>query len=284
VSAAPSDALLAVEHLTTVFDLPSGVVHAVNDISFHVMPGETLGVVGESGSGKSMTALSIMRLVRPPGRIAGGTIAFRGRSLLALSEREMRRIRGAEIALVFQEPMTALDPVITVGDQVAESLIVHGRAGRREARRRAIDLLKAVRIPNAEQRARDYPHQLSGGMRQRALIASALACNPSLLIADEPATALDVTIQAEILDLLREMKATFGLSMLLITHDLGVIAETADRVVVMHNGRIVEQGAVRDILRRPQDPYTRRLLASIPGESLNTAGGREPAAPSSREG
>jgi len=283
VSAAPSDALLAVEHLTTVFDLPSGVVHAVSDISFHVMPGETLGVVGESGSGKSMTALSIMRLVRPPGRIAGGTITFRGRSLLALSEREMRRIRGAEIALVFQEPMTALDPVITVGDQVAESLIVHGRAGRREARRRAIDLLKAVRIPNAEQRARDYPHQLSGGMRQRALIASALACNPSLLIADEPATALDVTIQAEILDLLREMKATFGLSMLLITHDLGVIAETADRVVVMHNGRIVEQGAVRDILRRPQDPYTRRLLASIPGESLNTAGGHEPAAPSSSE-
>jgi peptide/nickel transport system ATP-binding protein len=265
VNGAPAEALLAVEHLTTVFDLPSGVVRAVDDVSFQLMPGETLGVVGESGSGKSMTALSIVRLVRPPGRIAGGTIVFKGRDLLTLAEPEMRAVRGAEIGLVFQEPMTALDPVVTVGSQIAEGLIVHGRAGRREAWTQAIELLRSVRIPNPERRARDYPHQLSGGMRQRALIASALACNPSLLIADEPATALDVTIQAEILDLLREMKAKFRLSMLLITHDLGIIAETADHVVVMHAGRIVERGPVRDILRHPQHPYTQRLLAAIPG-------------------
>jgi len=263
----PNSPLLRVQDLTTTFALPTGVVKAVDHVSLELRRGETLGLVGESGSGKSMTALSIMRLVRPPARIAAGRIMFNRRNLLTLSERGMRAIRGAEIALVFQEPMTALDPVLTVGDQVAESLVVHGRAGKREARMRAIDLLTAVRIPNAEQCARDYPHQLSGGMRQRALIASALACTPSLLIADEPATALDVTIQAEILDLLREMKAKFRLSMLLITHDLGVVAETADRVLVMYEGRIVEHGPVRDILRRPQHPYTQRLLSSIPGES-----------------
>ena len=240
--------MLTVAHLTTVFDVPGGPVAAVDDVSFEVRAGETLGLVGESGSGKSVTALSIMRLVQPPGRIAGGSIHFR-----------------AVISLIFQEPMTALNPVFTVGDQIAEALLVHGRADRRAAKIRAVELLRAVKIPDPGARVRDYPHQLSGGMRQRVLIAMALACSPSLVIADEPTTALDVTIQAEILGLLREMKAAFDLSLLLITHDLGVIAETADRVAVMYAGRIVEEGPVRAIFREPQHPYTRGLLASIPG-------------------
>jgi oligopeptide/dipeptide ABC transporter ATP-binding protein len=258
------ESLLHVDHLTTVFDLPPHPVRAVDDVSFDVRAGETLGLVGESGSGKSVTGLSIMRLVQPPGRIASGSITFKGRDLLMLNESAMRTVRGAEIALIFQEPMTALDPVFTIGDQIAETLLVHGRASRRDARRRAIDLLETVRIPHAGTRVDDYPHQLSGGMRQRVLIAIALACKPSLIIADEPTTALDVTIQAEILRLLREMKATFGLSLLLITHDLGVIAETADHVAVMYAGRIVEHGPVRAIFREPQHPYTRGLLASMP--------------------
>jgi oligopeptide/dipeptide ABC transporter ATP-binding protein len=258
-------ALLTVDHLTTVFDLSSGAAPAVNDVSFEIAAGETLGLVGESGSGKSVTALSIMRLVQPPGRIAGGRILFKGRDLLALSERDMRAVRGAEIALVFQEPMAALNPVFTVGDQIAEALLVHQRATRREARARAVELLDAVRVPDPSARVHDYPHQLSGGMRQRVLIAIALACHPALLIADEPTTALDVTIQAQILDLLREMKAAFNLALLLVTHDFGVIAETADRVAVMYAGRIVEEGPVRAIFRHPQHPYTRGLLASIPG-------------------
>jgi oligopeptide/dipeptide ABC transporter ATP-binding protein len=257
--------LLRVERLTTVFDTAKGPVSAVDEVSFEIRAGETLGLVGESGSGKSVTALSIMRLVQPPGRIAGGRITFKGRDLLALDERTMRTVRGADIALIFQEPMTALNPVFRVGDQIAETLLVHGRATRREAKAKSIELLRAVRIPNAESRITDYPHQLSGGMRQRVLIAMALACQPSLVIADEPTTALDVTIQAEILDLLREMKTAFNLSLLLITHDLGVIAETADRVAVMYAGRIVETGAVRDIFRHPGHPYTRGLLASMPG-------------------
>ena len=264
------DPLLRVDHLTTVFDLPSGPVPAVNDVSFEIQHGETLGVVGESGSGKSVTAFSIMRLVQPPGRIAAGGVYFKGRDLLALSEREMQRVRGAEISLIFQEPMTALNPVFTIGDQLRETLLVHGRATRGESRRRAIELLEAVRIPDAARRVNDYPHQLSGGQRQRVLIAMALACKPALVIADEPTTALDVTIQAQILDLLREMKSAFSLSLLLITHDLGVIAETADRVAVMYAGRIVEQGAVRDIFRQPQHPYTRGLLASMPGGAPGT--------------
>jgi oligopeptide/dipeptide ABC transporter ATP-binding protein len=266
-----AETLLSVAHLTTAFDLPGGSVPAVDDVSFEVRAGETLGLVGESGSGKSVTALSIMRLVQPPGRIASGHVWFKGRDLVALRESEMRAIRGAEIALIFQEPMTALNPVFTIGDQIAETLLVHGRATRRAAKSQAVGLLEAVRIPDAAARVRDYPHQLSGGMRQRVLIAMALACRPSLVIADEPTTALDVTIQAQILDLLREMKAAFGLSLLLITHDLGVIAETADRVAVMYAGRIVEQGPVRAILRDPGHPYTRGLLASIPGAS---GGGR----------
>jgi len=260
-----NEPLLRVAHLTTTFDTAAGPVAAVDDVSFEIRPGETLGLVGESGSGKSVTALSIMRLVQPPGRIAAGQVDFKGRDLLALGERDMQAVRGAEISLVFQEPMTALNPVFTIGDQIAETLIVHDRAGRREARAQAVELLRAVRIPNAEARVHDYPHQLSGGMRQRVMIAIALACRPSLVIADEPTTALDVTIQAQILDLLREMKDTFHLSLLLITHDLGVVAETADRVAVMYAGRVVETGPVRAILRSPQHPYTRGLLASMPG-------------------
>jgi peptide/nickel transport system ATP-binding protein len=272
--------LLRVEHLTTVFDTPHGPVAAVDDVTFEIRPGETLGLVGESGSGKSVTALSIMRLVQPPGRVAAGRLLFKGRDLRTLAEADMRAVRGADISLIFQEPMTALNPVFTIGDQIAETLVVHRRATRREARIRAIDLLRAVRIPDAASRVNDYPHQLSGGMRQRVLIAIALACRPSLVIADEPTTALDVTIQAQILDLLREMKSAFNLSLLLITHDLGVVAETADRVAVMYAGRIVETGPVRAIFRQPQHPYTRGLLASMPagapGQRLKAIEGSVP--------
>jgi peptide/nickel transport system ATP-binding protein len=257
--------LLEVSRLTTVFDLPGGPATAVDAVSFEIGAGQTLGLVGESGSGKSVTALSVLRLVQPPGRIVGGSVRFDGRDLLTLPEAEMCHIRGDRIALVFQEPMTALDPVFTIGDQIAETLVVHGRARRADARRQAADLLDTVRIPDASARVDDYPHQLSGGMRQRVLIAMALACRPSLVIADEPTTALDVTIQAEILGLLRDMRERFELALLLITHDLGVIAETADRVAVMYAGRIVEEGPVRAIFRQPQHPYTRGLLASIPG-------------------
>jgi ABC-type dipeptide/oligopeptide/nickel transport system ATPase component len=265
--------MLEVSHLTTVFDLPEGPLPAVDDVSFEVGEGETIGLVGESGSGKSVTALSIMRLVQPPGRITRGTVSFRGRELLALPEREMRLVRGAEIALIFQEPMTALNPVFTIGDQLRETLVAHRRVARRDAHARAIELLESVRIPDAAARVNDYPHQLSGGMRQRVMIALALACRPKLVIADEPTTALDVTIQAEILDLLRDMRSAFNLSMILITHDLGVIAQTADRVAVMNRGRIVEQAPVRDIFHRPQHPYTRTLLASIPGGTTPGGGG-----------
>jgi oligopeptide/dipeptide ABC transporter ATP-binding protein len=263
-------ALLSIRGLTTAFDIGGRHVAAVNDISFDVRAGETLSLVGESGSGKSVTALSILRLVQPPGRIVSGAIFFRDRDLLTLPEDEMRQVRGAEIALIFQEPMTALNPVLTVGDQISEALLVHRKANRTQARLRAVELLDAVKLPDPARRARDYPHQLSGGMRQRVLIAIALACRPALLIADEPTTALDVTIQAEILDLLREMKARFSLSLLLITHDLGVVAETADRVAVMYAGRIVEQAPVREIFRTPKHPYTQGLLASIPGATPGT--------------
>jgi len=259
------EALLEVSHLSTVFDTRRGPVPAVDDVSFEIRAGETLGLVGESGSGKSVTALSIRRLVQPPGRIAAGRIVFKGRDLLTLSEKEMQSVRGAAISLIFQEPSTALNPVFTIGNQIAETLVVHRRVTKREAKTRAIELLEAVRIPDAAARVDDYPHQLSGGMRQRVLIAMALACQPSLVIADEPTTALDVTIQAQVLDLLREMKARFNLSLLLITHDLGVVAETADRVAVMYAGRIVETAPVRTIFHHPQHPYTRGLLASIPG-------------------
>jgi oligopeptide/dipeptide ABC transporter ATP-binding protein len=254
-----------VDGLTVGFDSDRGFLPAVNGISLHVAAGETLGLVGESGSGKSLTALAILRLIEPPGRIASGVIAFQGKDLLSSSEAEMCQVRGGGIGLVFQEPMTALNPVLTVGDQIAEGLVVHGRASWRAARARAVDLLASVRIPDPAGRARDYPHQLSGGMRQRVMIAVALASDPALLIADEPTTALDVTIQAEILDLLRDLRRSRGLALLLITHDLGVIAETADRVAVMYAGRIVEEAPVRSIFHAPKHPYTRGLLASLPG-------------------
>ena len=256
--------LLDVQHLTVVFEGPSPVT-AVSDVSFQIAPGETLGLVGESGSGKSVTAFSILRLLQPPGRITGGRIMFEGRDLLAMPEREMRQVRGARISLIFQEPMTALNPVMRVGDQIAEALTVHGKADATQARERAVALLNAVHIPDAGRRVRDYPHQLSGGMRQRVMIAIALACHPALLIADEPTTALDVTIQAQVLDLLRELRAQYNLALLLITHDFGVIAEMADRVAVMYKGRLVEEGPVRQILREPRHEYTQALLAAIPG-------------------
>jgi peptide/nickel transport system ATP-binding protein len=262
--------MLSVDRLNTVFDLPSGAAPAVIDVSFQLAAGETLCLVGESGSGKSVTALSIMRLVQPPGRIAGGRSSVNGRDLLSLDERAMQKVRGAEIGLVFQEPMTALNPVFTVGNQIEETLAVHGIARGRAARDRAVELLDSVSMPDAGRRVREYPHQLSGGLRQRALIALALACNPSLLIADEPTTALDVTIQAQILDLLRDLQQRFKLALLLITHDLGVVAEMADRVAVMYAGRIVEQAPVRDLFRDPRHPYTRGLLASTPGGAPGT--------------
>jgi ABC-type dipeptide/oligopeptide/nickel transport system ATPase component len=257
--------LLDVQELTVTFAGTRSTVTAVDSVSFHVDRGETLGLVGESGSGKSVTAFAILRLVQPPGRITGGRILFEGRDLLPLSEREMREVRGARISLIFQEPMTALNPVMRVGDQIGEALTVHGMASRQDARLRAIELLEAVKIPDAARRARDYPHQLSGGMRQRVMIAIALACRPPLIIADEPTTALDVTIQAQVLDLIRELKARFNLALLLITHDFGVIAEMADRVAVMYRGKLVEQGPVRQILREPAHEYTRSLLAAVPG-------------------
>ena len=237
----------------------------VDRVSFQIAAGETLGLVGESGSGKSVTAFSVLRLVQPPGQITGGQIVFAGQDLLTLTEREMREVRGAKISLIFQEPMTALNPVMRIGDQIAEALTVHDLATRADARLRAIELLEAVRIPDASRRVRDYPHQLSGGMRQRVMIAIALACRPPLIIADEPTTALDVTIQAQVLELLRELRERYNLSLLLITHDFGVIAEMADRVAVMFKGQIVEQGPVRQILRTPQHDYTRALLAAVPG-------------------
>jgi oligopeptide/dipeptide ABC transporter ATP-binding protein len=259
--------VLDVAGLTTVFPGGSGLVRAADEVSFVVRRGETLALVGESGSGKSVTALSLMRLVQPPGRVIAGRVLFGGRDLMTLPEDDMRRVRGAQIALIFQEPTTALNPVFTVGDQVAEALTVHGRGDRKSARREAVNLLGAVRLAQPEARARDYPHQLSGGMRQRVLIAMALSCRPSLVIADEPTTALDVTIQAEILDLLREMRSRFDLSLLLITHDLGVVARMADRVAVMYAGRIVEESPAAAVFREPAHPYTRALLASARGRA-----------------
>jgi ABC-type dipeptide/oligopeptide/nickel transport system ATPase component len=256
--------LLDVQHLSVSF---GGPTPAVDDVSFSIARGETLGLVGESGSGKSVTAFSILRLLQWPGRITAGRVVFDGRDLLALTEDEMREVRGAGISLIFQEPMTALNPVMRIGDQIAEALLVHGKASRAEARARTVELLEAVKIGDATRRARDYPHQLSGGMRQRVMIAIALACRPPLVIADEPTTALDVTIQAQVLELLRELKARYHLALLLITHDFGVIAEMADRVAVMYQGRLVEHGSVRDVLRRPSHNYTRNLLAAVPGAS-----------------
>jgi peptide/nickel transport system ATP-binding protein len=263
--------LLAIEDLRTYFFTRDGVVRAVDGVSYSVRAGETLAVVGESGCGKSVTALSILRLIAsPPGRIVGGTIRFQGGNLLEFSDAEMRAIRGNEISMIFQEPMTSLNPVLTIGRQIAETLMLHQRLDHKAAIARAVEMLKLVHIPEAERRVNQYPHQLSGGMRQRVMIAMALACNPKLLIADEPTTALDVTIQAQILDLMRELKAKIGAAIILITHDLGVVAEMAERVVVMYAGRKVEEAPVDSLFSDPQHPYTRGLLASVPqlGETL----------------
>jgi len=257
--------LLKVRDLKTYFYTDDGVGRAVDGVSFELDRGETLGLVGESGCGKTVTSLSIMRLVpEPPGRIVGGEIVFKGRDMLKLSEREMRSIRGNEISMIFQEPMTSLNPVYTCGDQVAEAIVLHQKVGRKEARARAIEMLRFVGIPDPERRIGEYPHQLSGGMRQRVMIAMALSCNPSILIADEPTTALDVTIQAQILDLLRKLREELHMAMLLITHNLGIIAEMADRVAIMYAGRIVEEADVIAIFERPMHPYTRGLLRSLP--------------------
>jgi len=256
--------LLEVEDLKVDFAALEGTVRAVDGVSFHLQEGETLGLVGESGCGKSVTAYAILRLISPPGRIVGGRIQYRGRDLLTLPEREIRKVRGKEIALIFQEPVAALNPVFTIGSQIAEAIRVHRRMAKKEAIAEAVRLLKLVQIPDPERRVREYPHQMSGGMCQRVMIAMALSCNPSLIIADEPTTALDVTIQAEILDLLRRLKAEFSLSVLLISHNLGVIAESADRVSVMYAGRIVEEASVREMFASPKHPYTLGLLRSVP--------------------
>jgi oligopeptide/dipeptide ABC transporter ATP-binding protein len=259
-------ALLEVENLRTYFETEAGLARAVDGVSFSVDKGEVLGIVGESGSGKSVTSLSIMRLVpQPPGRIMPGSrILFKGRDLLGLSAAEMRHIRGNDIAMIFQEPMTSLNPVYPVGDQIAEAIRYHRGVGKRQARARAVELLRQVGIPDPERRAADYPHQLSGGMRQRVMIAMAISCEPDLLIADEPTTALDVTIQAQILDLLAELRERLGMAMILITHDLGVVAQVCDRVVVMYAGQVVEEASVDDLFREPRHPYTEGLLKAIP--------------------
>jgi peptide/nickel transport system ATP-binding protein len=258
------DNILEIRHLRTHFFTTAGTVAAVDDVSLSIPRGSTLALVGESGSGKSMTSLSIMRLVPAPGRIVAGEIVFDGRDLIGLDEEQMRRLRGREIGMIFQDPMTSLNPVYTVGDQIAEAVQLHEGLSRKHAWARAVEMMQRVRISDAERRAKDYPHQLSGGMRQRVMIAIALSCNPKLLIADEPTTALDVTIQAEILDLLRSLREEFRLSMLLITHDLGVVADIADRVAVMYAGRIVEETVMRELFRNPRHPYSEGLLRSVP--------------------
>ena len=260
-----SENLLEVKNLKTYFFTDGGVVKSVDDVSFNVKPGKTLGVVGESGCGKSITSLSIMQLVEtPPGKIVGGEIIYNGENLLNKDKDEMRKIRGGEIAMIFQEPMTSLNPVFTVGQQIMEALMIHTDMDKTKAKERAIEMLKLVRIPLAEKRFNEYPHQLSGGMRQRVMIAMALSCNPKLLICDEPTTALDVTIQAQILDLINELKEKLGTSIMMITHDLGVIAEVADDVMVMYAGKIVEYGTADQIFETPMHPYTHGLMNCIP--------------------
>ena len=256
--------LLEVKDLQTHFLTRAGVVRAVDGVSLHLDRGELLGLVGESGCGKSVTALSVLRLVAPPGRIVGGEIVFDGQDLLKLSEARMRELRGDDIAMIFQDPMTSLNPVYTVGEQIAEALRLHRKLSRKAARAAAVEAMREVAIPDPGRRADDYPHQLSGGMRQRVMIAMALACDPKLLIADEPTTALDVTIQAQILEMLDELRRTRELAVLLITHDLGVVAEVADRVAVMYTGRIVEESPVGELFARPKMPYTEGLLRSVP--------------------
>lgn len=256
--------LLTVKNLSTEFPIKKGIVRAVEDVSFELDEGEILAIVGESGSGKSVTSLSIMGLLSEPGHVAGGEIVFEDKDLVGMSEKAYRELRGNDMAMIFQEPMTSLNPVYRVGDQIIEAIRTHEKVSKKEARERAIDMLRKVGIPSPEKRIDDYPHQMSGGMRQRVMIAMALACNPKLLIADEPTTALDVTIQAQILDLLRRLRDETGMAVLLITHDLGVVSETADRVVVMYCGQVVEEAAVRTLFDHPLHPYTLGLLKSIP--------------------
>jgi peptide/nickel transport system ATP-binding protein len=275
-------ALLAVRGLCVHFRTRQGVVRAVEDLSFDIAPGETLALVGESGSGKSTVAAALMRIVpSPPGEIAAGEVLFEGEDLLQLPEAGMRKVRGSRIGMIFQDPMMALNPVHTIGDQIAEALVVHGRMERRAALARAVELLDLVRVPAPGRRVHQYPHNLSGGMRQRVMIAMALACEPRLLVADEPTTALDVTIQAQVLELIAELKAKLGMAVLLITHDLGVVAETADRVVVMYAGRKVEEGHVADVFRSPLHPYTQGLMrvsewAGGTGEAIPEIAGTVP--------
>ena len=263
--------LLRVEGLVTEFHTDEGVVHAVDDVSFVIHEGETLGLVGESGCGKSVSALSVMGLIEKPGKVSAGRIIFEGRDLTGLDHESMRKIRGKEIAMIFQEPMTSLNPVYTVGDQIAEMAQLHLHMDRRAAWKHAIEMLTRVRIPSPEKRVDDYPHNMSGGMRQRVMIAMALSCNPKLLIADEPTTALDVTIQAQILDLLRDLQKDFQMSILMITHDLGVVAEICENVCVMYAGKVVEEAPVRGIFNSPQHPYTEGLLRSIPHLGMTAA-------------
>jgi len=263
----PRESILEVKNLRTSFPTAGGFVHAVDNVSFNVRKGEALALVGESGCGKSVTAMSIMRLVAPPGRITAGEVRFKGKNLADLSEREMRTVRGNDIAMVFQEPMTSLNPVFKIGAQVAEAVRIHNKVSKKEAWKRAGEMLELVSIPDPIKRLDDYPHQLSGGMRQRVMIAMALSCDPELLIADEPTTALDVTIQAQIMELLASLQQRLGLAILLITHDLGVVAEFCERVVVMYTGRVVEESPVRELFATPAHPYTRGLLKSLPSVS-----------------
>jgi len=257
--------LLEIKGLKTHFKTDDGWLHAVDGVDIAIDPGETVGVVGESGCGKSVTAMTVLKLVAmPPGRIVAGQVLWQGRDLVPLTADEMRRIRAKEIAIVFQEPMTSLNPVYSVGEQIAESVRLHDGVSRKEAMNRAVEMLRLVHIPTPDRRVRDYPHQFSGGMRQRVMIAIALACNPKLLIADEPTTALDVTIQAQILDLMGELKSRLGMAVMLITHAMGVVAETAQRVVVMYAGKVVEEAPVEELFARPRHPYTQGLIRSIP--------------------
>jgi peptide/nickel transport system ATP-binding protein len=275
----PDQALLEVKNLRTSFFSSEGPVHAVDNVSFTVRRGEALALVGESGCGKSVTAMSIMRLVASPGKITGGEIRFKGRNLAELPEKEMRKIRGDDIAMVFQEPMTSLNPVFKIGAQVAEAIRIHRKISKKEAWKKAGEMLELVSIPDPIKRLDDYPHQLSGGMRQRVMIAMALSCDPELLIADEPTTALDVTIQAQIMELLANLQQKLGLAILLITHDLGVVAEFCERVVVMYTGRVVEEAPVGELFGNPAHPYTRGLLKSLPSASrtlLATSGDDTP--------
>ena len=262
---AASDTILEVADLQTFFFTRQGLVKAVDRVSFSLKKGETLAIVGESGCGKSITALSLLRLIpEPPGRIVGGSIKLAGIDLMGFDDAQMRKVRGNDISMIFQEPMTSLNPVMTIGNQIAEVILLHQGLTKAEARAKAVDMLRLVRIPEPEQRVKEYPHQLSGGMRQRAMIAIALACNPKVLIADEPTTALDVTIQAQILELILELQGRLGTAVILITHDLGVVAETAQRVIVMYAGRKVEEAMVGELFAKPLHPYTRGLMNSIP--------------------